>query len=319
LKKITKNQIDIIILSWNRVEETIETIDNVLSQKEVETKIWIVDQGSSKETINALKNHITNNSSMQLIELKQNYGVAGGRNRGMKLGAGEFIVCIDNDAIFESEYAIKKTIDYFNSNEKIAIIGYKIKNFYTNIVDRPNWVYARQLMAKQDEEFLTTRFCGAGHAIRRSVLEETDWYDEKLFFYWEELDLSYQIINRGYDVIYLPDVVVLHKVSSDQRVKWQGNRYYFLVRNAIYLDWKYFSNIARLMLLGFGYLIKAVINGVFFQFLRAVFDALKMINKLDASKYKLDRKAKEYIITHDVSYRGTLVTRFFREVLEKLG
>lgn len=318
-KAMIKNgQVDVVILSWNRVENTIATLENILSQEDVDIDVWVIDQGSNDETLRSLKKFIASHSIINLIELHQNFGVAGGRNRGMRLGNGEFIICIDNDAVFDSQTAIKDTVKRFKFDDELAIIGYKIKNFYTNIADRPNWVYARQLMEKKDEEFWATRFCGAGHAIRRSALEKTNYYDEVLFFYWEELDLSYQVINLGYKIIFFPDVCVLHKVDPKQRLNWQGDRYYYLVRNALYLDWKYFRCLQRFMMYSIGYFIKGLFNGIVAQSLRAIGDALKMKRNLKKRRGHLSKKAKEYIYQHDAIYRGSLFDRLKREVMERL-
>ena len=311
-------QVDIVVLSWNRVDNTIATLENILSQEDVNILVWVIDQGSDEETIQSLKEFISTHSIIKLIELEENYGVAGGRNRGMRLGNGEFVICIDNDAVFDSQTAIKDTVERFRVDDELAVIGYKIKNFYTHIADRPNWVYARQLMEKQDEEFFATRFCGAGHAIRRTALEKTNYYDEQLFFYWEELDLSYQLLCLGYKIIFFPKVCVLHKVDPEQRLNWQGDRYYYMVRNALYLDWKYYRSLPRFVMYSGGYFIKGLFNGIVAQSLRAIGDALKMKRNLKKGGLHLSKKAKKYIYQHDAIYRGSFFDRLTREVLEKL-
>ena len=315
-----KNQVDVVILSWNRVESTIATLDNIFSQVGVKFKIWIIDQASNEKTIQSLRAYARKNAStVELVELKRNLGVAGGRNHGMRLGNAEFVVCIDNDAIFETQTAIADTAQRFRLDNDIAVIGYKIKNYFTNIADRPNWAYPRQLMNRQNEEFLTSRFCGAAYAIRRSALEKTLYYDDRLFFYWEELDLSYQLINLEYKIIYYPEACVLHKVDPEQRVNWKGNRYYYLVRNALYLDWKYYRSLKRQILYSAGYFVKGVVNGVVLQFFKAIVDAVKMSRSLKDDSLLLHEAARDYIFNNDVVYRGSLFERLKREVFERLN
>jgi GT2 family glycosyltransferase len=310
--------VDVVILSWNRVESTIQTIENVLAQTYPYIKIWIIDQGSSIDNIQLLKSFISHNDKISLVELNQNYGVAGGRNRGMKLGKGEIIICLDNDAIFETNDDIQKTIDKFKSDEDLAIIGYRIKNFYTKIADRANWVYARQLHIKKNEEFLTTRYCGAGHAIRRSSLNETNYYDEHLFFYWEELDLSYQMINHQKKIIFFPEVNILHKIDPEQRVNWKSSRYYYLVRNALYLDWKYYRNPFRILFVSSGYFLKGLFNKLLLQTVKGIFASFFMMLKYNNPTFKLSSTAREYIYNNDTVYRGNIVSRLRFEILEKL-
>ncbi len=311
---------DVVILSWNRSDSTIETIINIIEQYNIKLNIWLIDQGSDTSQIQLLREFIHVKKDIHLIELERNIGVPAGRNLGMKLGRAEFIFCIDNDAIFESRNALVIAINKFREDKNLAIIGFKINNYFTETLEISSWAYARKLIEKQDNEFLTSRFCGAGHAIRRSALEKTDYYDESIFFYWEELDLSYQMINLGYKICFFPNIVILHKVSSEKRITWQGERFYFLVRNAIYLNWKYFRSIYSLLFITTGYLIKGFYNGLFKNTIRGIIQAFILIcRSKQPKKYILNKNARDYIYRNDIVYRGNICTRIKEDVLRKLS
>lgn len=312
-------EIDVIVLSWNRAESTIDTVKNILDQINVKVNIWLIDQGSDNSQIEILREFIKSNKMVQMVEVGKNLGVPGGRNLGMKLGKSEFIVCIDNDAIFESKQGIENVIKKFIEEENIAVIGFKIKNFFTRTLDYTSWAYAKKLIQRQDEEFLTTRFCGAGHAIRRSILKKTDFYDQALFFYWEELDLSYQMINLGYKICYFPDIEILHKVSPEKKFLWGKKRFYYLVRNAIYLNWKYYRSVLNIFNLSIGYLIKGIHNGLFGSTFHGILDSYKMIFRLKPlKKFILTKSAREYIYCNDIAYRGSIFSRLMNDVFTKL-
>ena len=312
-------EVDVVILSWNRVESTIATIENILGQVNVSVNLWLIDQGSDDSQLRILKEYIEFNNVIHFVDLGRNIGVPAGRNLGMRLGKSDFIFCLDNDAIFESNNALEIAIKKFSEEGKIAIIGFRIDNFFTRRLDHTSWAYPKSLMSKCDELFLTTRFCGAGHAIRRSALEKTSYYDEALFFYWEELDLSYQIINLGYKICYYPAVVILHKLSSEGRVGWGEDRFYYLVRNAIYLNWKYYRSILSQTYLTFGYMLKGSFNGLIIQTTRGIFHAYSLVfrsnNKIN---FRLNKQAREYIYSNDTIYRGNVFVRIKGEILKKL-
>jgi GT2 family glycosyltransferase len=313
--------LDIVILSWNRAELTIETINSVLLQNGVTFTIWVVDQGSREDNLTILR-QATKHPNVHLIEKGKNLGVPGGRNVGMRLGNARYIVCIDNDAIFQSNESLKRIVERFEKTPQIGIIGFRIKNFYTSEDDDLWWAYPKAQKVMREEEFLTTRYSGCGHAIRRSVFEKVGGYDENLFFYWEEVDFSNQAINFGYQIIYYPMVVVLHKVSPETRIRWDDNRYYYLVRNAIYLRYKYYRNIPDTFVLAVGYLIKGAFNLILNQALRGVLDSVKMCsNNLDATdknRYILNSHARLYIQEHENRFRGNLLSRMRSEVFVKL-
>lgn len=312
--------VDIVILSWNRSKMTIETILNILAQKNIDVTLWIIDQGSKPKQLSSLQKMQESNPAINIIKLEKNIGVAAGRKLGMSFGTAEFIVGIDNDAIFASNDSIYNGINRIKKDIKIGAIGFKIENFYTNSLDLTSWVYPRQLLPKKNDEFFTTRFCGAGHLIRRSALNETDSYDDTLFFYWEELDLSYQLIQRGFSILYFPEIKILHKISVENRVDWKDSRYYYFSKNAIYINWKYFRSLYNLFLFSTGYILKGIVNKVLIQAFRGVFSGL---NKITTTSFKenskLSKSAKRYIYQYDTKIRGSIISRFRNEVLEILN
>lgn len=313
------HSVDIVVLSWNRLDSTLETIESARSQRGVDARVWVVDQGSDQACLDGLRQGIAGADGVVLHELGRNYGVAGGRNRGMALGRAPYIVAIDNDAVFADERTVERAVERFEAEPGLAAIGFRIRNFYTGEDDESSWAYPRQLRSSRNQEFVTTRYCGAAHALRRSAIEETTWYDEALFFYWEEADLSYQLIQAGWRLIYLPDCVVRHKVDPEARTGWQGDRFYYLVRNAVYLDWKYFGSLWRAGTLAVGYQLKGLYNGAGRQAARALRDSGRMIRRRPADRTRrLDERSRAYIRDHDERYRGTLWDRLRNEVFERL-
>jgi GT2 family glycosyltransferase len=311
--------VDVVILSWNRVADTVQSIESALSQVGVRVFVWVVDQGSEKEGLDSLKRATFGRKNVKICELGENRGVPGGRNWGIALGDSDIVVCLDNDAVFKDDSCLLKVVRQFQTLERLGVLGFRIENFFTNSISRSDWVYPRSLINRSFEPFLATRFCGAGHAIRRSTFEEVGGYDEKLFFYWEELDLSYKIINIGFDVAYDPSITVLHKVNTESRVRWDDQRYYFLVRNAIYIDWKHFRSVGRLVTIAAGYLVKGIYNHLDQQALKGIRDGLELCIFSSRVSPILSASARKYIRDNDLVLRGNFLDRIKREVLEKIS
>lgn len=315
----TLPEIDVVLLSWNRCRLTIETIESVLEQEGVVANIWIVDQGSRADELKPLKDFASTYSNIHITELEKNVGVPGGRNIGTWLGQSLYTVSIDNDAIFESKDALKKTINIFETEPEVGIISFRIKNFSTGHDDKLSWIFPGKLKEKRNSRFLTTRFVGCGHAIRRDVFTRVDGYDADLFFYWEEVDFSYRAINLGYKILYNPEICVLHKVSPEARVKWENNRFYYLVRNAIYIKQKYNQNYFKTAAVAAGYLVKGILNGLSAQTIKGIFDGFKMCGSLNSQKslqaLLLSEAAKSYLWQYELVYRGSFWKRLKNEVL----
>ena len=318
-------EIDVVLLSWNRIEMTVDTINNLMKKKKVNLHIWVVDQGSEAENLNRLNSAVADHSNVHVKALGRNIGVPAGRNLGMKLGKAEYTVSIDNDAIFASEYALAEVAKIFGENSKIGIIGFRIMNYFTEQDDENSWSYPKSLKKLRDQRFTATAFCGCGHAIRRSAFQDAGYYDDNIFFMLEEHDLSYRVINLGYQIIYEPSVLVRHKVSPEARVQWKNRRFYYLVRNMLYINLKYTDNKIGLIMPILGYFLKGIYNKLPLQAVLGIIDSFRMYSAFLSQLpedvrniYRLTDEAKIYFQKNDLDYRGSLWHRVRNDVLAGL-
>jgi GT2 family glycosyltransferase len=56
--------------------------------------------------------------------------------------------------------------------------------------------------------------CGNGLAIRTVAGRQVRWFDDALFLYYEDVDLSWRLRSRGWRIRYVPDAVVVHDHSA---------------------------------------------------------------------------------------------------------
>jgi GT2 family glycosyltransferase len=164
--------------------------------------------------------------------------------------------------------------------------------------------------------FDAATFVGAGHAIRRAAWQQVGGYDDSLFFCWEEFDFSLCAIELGWAVRYRGDIVVRHKVSPEQRFAWSGTRWFYFVRNRLYIGRKWGNGWLTLAPRYLGYLIKGMRNGVGQQTLAALPAAIRMSAGLP--RRRLSPAALSYLAVNDRAYRGSSLARLKREVLAAL-
>jgi GT2 family glycosyltransferase len=313
--------VDVVLLSFNRCPETLAAIKSVFDQEKVQPILWVVDQGSETETIETLREVAKGLENFHLIEVGHNLGPPGGRNLGMKMGKAPYVVVIDNDAEFASTNAIFTTIQRFEKEPELGVIGFRILNYFTGKDDEVSWAYPIKQKTMRDQEFYTTRYVGCGHAFLRSVLEKSGYYDESLFFYHEEIDISFKIIALGYKLIYFPSVIVRHKTSSDSRVTWKNGRYYYMARNGLFVNFKSTRSWRDFIIRAVGYKIKGLLNGVFIEGIRGIFDGYKMCLKFlkKGDFVTLSPQNWEYIYKFELSYRGSYFDRWRNEILSGFG
>jgi glycosyltransferase involved in cell wall biosynthesis len=88
------NKISVIIPTYNNGRYICETIQSVISQTLSADEIIIINDGSTDNTIEILKNVVDNRIT---IINQKNYGVSAARNRGLDIASGDFIAFLDAD------------------------------------------------------------------------------------------------------------------------------------------------------------------------------------------------------------------------------
>ncbi|HET9019216.1 MAG TPA: glycosyltransferase family 2 protein [Acetobacteraceae bacterium] len=161
--------VDIVILSLDRVEETLAAIGSALAQRGVTRHVFVVDQGSRPENLARLAAAVAGRSDATLARLDRNHGVAGGRNRGSALGQGRIIVALDNDAEFDGPDTLARAVTVMDEQPDVATLAFRIVVFADGRDDLSSWGYPQSLLPRAGEAFDTVTFVGAGHAIRRAA------------------------------------------------------------------------------------------------------------------------------------------------------
>lgn len=307
--------VDIVILTMDRVEDTLEAIGSALAQEGISRHVLVFDQGSTSDNLARLKEAVAGRADAALYRAGQNFGVAGGRNRASALGHGRVIIALDNDAEFATTTTASRAAARLEADPTLAALGLRITVFATGEDDLSSWGYARALLPQAAGEFETVTFVGAGHAISRRAWDEVAGYDDGLFFCWEELDFCLKAIAGGWRILYTGDLVVRHKVSPDRRFNWTGTRWFYFVRNRLYIGAKW-TPWPRLLPRAAGYVLKGVRNGLWAQTLRALPAAWRLSRT--APRRRMPAPGLAYLRRNDAAHRGSLLARVRREVLTAL-
>jgi len=307
--------IDVVVLSLDRLQDIHECIDSVLAQDHPIVRLWVLDQGSEQLTVTSLKQRALADG-FRFVEVGR-IGVAAGRNQGYRMGKAPVIVALDNDAVLSDAGVLTRVEQRFAGDPKLGALAFAVQDYGAGGPDVGNWGYPWPVESHFHKEFLAARFCGAGHAISRTAFESSHGYDEQLFFFGEELDLSWSLIFLGYEIRYVPEIAVRHKSSQEQRISWSDGRYYYNVRNMVYLHRKYWHDPLMLLEYSLGYLLKGLRNGLTTAAMKGLKDGLLMKYDQHASP-ALSDAAREYITKYEYAPRGSAWQRFRREVVVPL-
>jgi GT2 family glycosyltransferase len=308
--------VDIVILALERTDETLAAIASASCQVGVSAHIFVLDQGSCSETMVRLAAAVQGRRDVTLLAAARNLGVAGGRNLISDMGHGRVIVALDNDAEFTADDTVARMVAALDAEPRLGAIGCRIVRHSDGTDDLSSWGYPAGLLACAGESFDAVTYVGAGHAILREAWQQAGGYDAKLFFCWEEFDFCLRAIALGWQIRYRGDIAIRHKVAAQQRVDWTATRWFYFVRNRIYIERKLDRGWCALAPRILGYVLKGWRNGRPVQTLRAISAAVAMAPR---SGRTMPQAGLSYLSRNDRVHRGSLWRRLTREVLSRIG
>lgn len=284
-------KVDLIIISYNRLKELKDTIENVLKYRDSINKIFILDNASTDGTSDFLKT--LNDEKIEIILSKENLGVAGGRNLGIKSSKADILVFLDDDAVFDTKKEnpfelVKKS---FEENPKLGIIAFKITNYYSKEVQNHEFPFVNKNLNK-DKKQKCAYYIGAGHAIKKEVFQKCGMYPEDFFYGFEELDLSLRAINEGFELIYNPEIEIFHKQSPKGRQN-NDEKWAQVYRNRLIISYKYYPLIYKTITNLLWFVKIVIISKSIIVPIKGILRYLKSLKKL--KRDILSKEALQYI------------------------
>jgi cellulose synthase/poly-beta-1,6-N-acetylglucosamine synthase-like glycosyltransferase len=134
---------------------------------------------------------------------------AGALEEGLKLAQGEYIAIFDADFIPDPDF-LNKTIHYF-TNPKIGMIQTRwghINREYSHLTQVEAMILDGHFVIEHGSRFRSGRFFnfnGTAGIWRRTTIEESGGWEHDTLT--EDTDLSYRAQMKGWEFIYLPEVV----------------------------------------------------------------------------------------------------------------
>jgi hypothetical protein len=181
-------------------------------QRGVAAEVVVVDNGSRDGTPAWVR---AERPDVVLVEVGENAGAAGGRNRGLAVARGEIVICVDDDAELVGDDVAARVVERFGADGRLGVVSFKILEPATGLEERKS--IPRRDKARLDADYSTTYFCTAGCAFRRAALPAGEVFWERLVIYGEELDLAYRILQRGWRMVRANDLRVLHHETPRAR------------------------------------------------------------------------------------------------------
>ncbi|OGL41123.1 MAG: glycosyl transferase [Candidatus Schekmanbacteria bacterium GWA2_38_11] len=226
------HRVSVIIPTYNRAQLLAEALNSVTSQTYKDFELIVVDDGSSDNTKEVVKNF---NGEIKYLYQK-NQGVSAARNLGIREAKGEFLSFLDSDDMLERK-KLEKQIDFFDKNKEAKVC-------YTDEIWVRNGKRVNQMKkhAKYSgdifEKSLPLCIISASSiTIKKDVLTRVGLFDESLIV-CEDYDLWLRISNE-YPVYFIPEKLIIKRGGhKDQLSKkyWGMDRFRIKVLEKLLLE-----------------------------------------------------------------------------------
>ncbi|CAM4306242.1 glycosyltransferase family 2 protein [Flavobacterium terrigena] len=197
----------ILISTKNRLEDlqlTLQKISHLLQREDVECIIY--DDGSTDKTSEFLKENHTN---IQLLTNQKSKGYIYNRNYLLNNCKGKYAISLDDDSNFITENCLEIIENHFETNENCGVIACRI--FWSK--EEPFAIHTNEVAQK------VSGFVGCGHIWNMDAWKKIPNYPEWFEFYGEEDFASLQLVKKGLEIHYVPEILVHHRVNVSARKK----------------------------------------------------------------------------------------------------
>ncbi|KKQ33960.1 MAG: hypothetical protein US50_C0067G0008 [Candidatus Nomurabacteria bacterium GW2011_GWB1_37_5] len=230
-------KVSILLPTYNGAQYVVESIESVIRQSFNDWELIIIDDASTDNIGNIIKEFIKNYSRIIFIQNDKNLGLAGNLNKGISISKGEYIARIDQDDIWIDSDKLKKQVEFLDKNMDCVLIGTGYK-----IVDE-NGMFIRDVKPLKDDQSIRKNillYNPFGHStvvFRKQPVLHLKGYNSKIK-YGEDYDLWLRLGQKG-SLANIEDICMQYRMCngmSQKHNKWKQIKFHsgLLLRYGIY-------------------------------------------------------------------------------------
>lgn len=212
--------ISIIIPNYNgegllkkNLPKVFSELDNYKSGK---TEIIVVDDNSTDQSLNVLRNFSKQHSTLKILSNAKNLGFSPTVNRSVKAASGEIVILLNSDVYPEKDF-LEPLLRHFKDGKMFAVgcLDRSVEQGEVILRGRGlgEWMKGFLIHRRGEVDKTSTLWVSGGSgAFRKSIWEKLNGFNELYApFYYEDIDLSYRALKSGYKILFEPKSVVVHE------------------------------------------------------------------------------------------------------------
>lgn len=197
--------VSIVLPSYNRQDKIVEAINSCLTQSFKDFELIIIDDCSSDNSREVIKNHAKLDERIKFIFNDKNMRLPATLNIAFNSAIGKYFTWISDDNLFTRD-AIEKMVNVLENNAEISLV-------YADYTTINNEGTKLARIYQEPPEFLPIRDCvGAAFLYRADIAKLVGGYNEDMFLtedyeYW----LRFGLVAK---FMHIPESLFLYRVHA---------------------------------------------------------------------------------------------------------
>jgi len=214
-----RSDVDVIVLDLDGGEMLVECLSGIASQSVLPGRIIVWDNGS-KEPVESRPGV---QDSVEVFRSEENRGFAGGANAALRLTNAPFVALVNNDVVLDPSWVATLMAALDESPHLGAVQSVILQP--DGLVDGAGIDISDGTIRQRGHGAKPDRLSGEAWGVsataviyRRQALDEIQLsggiFDERLFAYYEDVELCARLIDGGWTLRVLPEALATHRGSS---------------------------------------------------------------------------------------------------------
>jgi glycosyltransferase involved in cell wall biosynthesis len=209
-----------VISAWNKFKDVRANLLGIRAQARPFDDVVVVDNHSSDGTAQMIRADFP---EVRLVVMPNSaYGACETFNVGFSTALTEYIAILDDDVVLTPWWLDRSLARMGEEPETTAVVS-------TKVVEPGMPDSYRDSAAVNSERYMST-FRGCASLALKKAIDEAGGYDERLFIYGNERDLTCRLLNNGYRVLQFPGAETFHRTPFG--VQMGKRSLFFHARNA---------------------------------------------------------------------------------------
>jgi GT2 family glycosyltransferase len=223
-------KLSVIIVNYNVRPYLTACLDSVQRALEgVESEVFVVDNHSDDDSVEVVGRDY---AWVHLINNRENLGFSKANNIAIRQAKGEYILLLNPDTVV-AEDTLKNAVGFMDQHPEAGGAGVRMHNADGTLAPESRRAIPTPFVAARKMLGFTKRYymsylswdapaqievvSGAFMLLRRKAILEVGLLDEDFFMYGEDIDLSYRLLQGGWQNWYLPYDIVHYKGQSTSK------------------------------------------------------------------------------------------------------